>query len=160
VPDLLQSLCTPPGNQRAHYGEAIIGVIRNGNEYNTAFSTNFFSGTKGVKARVYALMDMKKKRFSPALLLTTAVVALFCMTGFALSPATPNADTDSISTNQISPPANADRDSETDIESIDANDTLPSAENAPRLMLIDEDVPDVSLDETGDKPQLILDEEN
>jgi beta-lactamase regulating signal transducer with metallopeptidase domain len=72
---------------RARYGETIIGVIRSGGEYKTALSTNFYSGTKGVKQRIYALMDMRKKRFSPILMMVVIIAALCCVTGVAAMPA-------------------------------------------------------------------------
>jgi hypothetical protein len=71
---------------RARYGEAIIGVIRGGGAYQTALSTNFFSSTKGIKKRVYAIMDISKKRFSPALLMIVLFASFCCVTAFAATP--------------------------------------------------------------------------
>jgi Antirepressor regulating drug resistance, predicted signal transduction N-terminal membrane component len=68
---------------RAQYGEAIIGVVRNGSAYHTALSTNFYSGTKG---RIYAIMDMSKKRFSPVLFIAILIITICGTTAFALSP--------------------------------------------------------------------------
>lgn len=72
---------------RAQYGEAIIGVVRNRSAYHTALSTNFYSGTNGMKKRVYAMMDMSKKRFSPVLFIAVFIFTLCGTTAFALSPA-------------------------------------------------------------------------
>jgi len=72
---------------RAQYGEAIIGVIRNRSAYHTALSTNFYSGTKGIKKRIYAMMDMSKKRFSPVLFIAVFIIAICGTTAFALSSA-------------------------------------------------------------------------
>lgn len=71
---------------RAQYGEAIIGVVRNGSAYHTALSTNFYSGTKGMKKRIYAMMDMSKKRFSPVLFIAILIITICGTTAFALSP--------------------------------------------------------------------------
>ncbi len=72
---------------RARYGESIIGVIRSGSACQTAFSTNFYSGTKGMKRRIYAMMDMTAKRFSPVLYFVVLLVTFFSTTTFALSSA-------------------------------------------------------------------------
>lgn len=62
--------------KRAQYGEAIIGVVRNGSTYHTALSTNFYSGTAGIKKRIYAMMDMSRKRFSPALFIVVFMITI------------------------------------------------------------------------------------
>lgn len=72
---------------RAQYGEAIIGVIRNGNAYHTALSTNFYSGAQGMKKRIYAMMDMSRKRFSPSLFIVVFMITICGTTAFALSSA-------------------------------------------------------------------------
>ena len=72
---------------RAQYGESIIGTIRNRNAYKTALSTNFYSGVTGMKKRVYAMMDLGKKRFSPLLLLVVLAITMCGTTAFALTPA-------------------------------------------------------------------------
>ncbi len=72
---------------RAQYGEAIIGVVRNRSAYHTALSTNFYSGTKGMKKRIYAMMDMSKKRFSPVLFIAIFIITICGTTAFAVSPA-------------------------------------------------------------------------
>nr|WP_319489733.1 M56 family metallopeptidase [uncultured Caproiciproducens sp.] len=71
---------------RARYGESVIGTVRNSSSYKTALSTNFYSGTKGMKKRIYAMMDMRKKRFSPVLFLAVLMLTLCGTTAFALSP--------------------------------------------------------------------------
>ena len=47
--------------QRKQYGETIIGVVRNGAKLQTALSTNFYGGKKGMKTRIFLIMDTKKK---------------------------------------------------------------------------------------------------
>lgn len=76
---------------RVRYGESIIGTVRNRSTYKTALSTNFYSGTKGMKKRIYAMMDITQKRFSPVLFLTVLVVTMCGTTAFALSPSLPAA---------------------------------------------------------------------
>jgi hypothetical protein len=70
---------------RACYGETIIGVIRKGRYCETALSTNFYSGKRGIKERVHAIMDQKKKRFSFGAILIAAAVTLCAITAFVLS---------------------------------------------------------------------------
>lgn len=72
---------------RAEYGETIIGVIRNGSACQTVFSTNFYSGPKGMKQRIYAMMDMTAKHFSPVLFFVILMITLCGATTFALAPA-------------------------------------------------------------------------
>lgn len=74
---------------RARYGESVIGTVRNSGAYKTALSTNFYSGTKGMKKRIYAMMDMANKRFSPVLFLGVLVITMCGTTAFALSPTLP-----------------------------------------------------------------------
>ncbi len=74
---------------RARYGESVIGTARNRGAYKTALSTNFYSGTKGMKKRIYAMMDMTNKRFSPVLFMAVVMVTMCGTTAFALSPTLP-----------------------------------------------------------------------
>lgn len=78
---------------RAQYGESIIGTIRNRNAYKTALSTNFYSGARGMKKRIHAMMDLRKKRFSPVLFLVVFAITMCGTTAFALSPAPTVIDT-------------------------------------------------------------------
>ncbi|WRS28416.1 M56 family metallopeptidase [Oscillospiraceae bacterium MB08-C2-2] len=74
---------------RARYGESVIGTVRNSSTYKTALSTNFYSGTNGMKKRIHAMMDMANKRFSPVLFLAVLVITMCGTTAFALSPTLP-----------------------------------------------------------------------
>lgn len=67
--------------QRRQYGEAIIGVVRNGAVLQTALSTNFYGGKKDMKNRISSIMDIKQKK---------AGVAVLCMVlvGIAMTGAT------------------------------------------------------------------------
>lgn len=70
---------------RARYGETIIGVIQKGKFYQTALSTNFYSGTKDIKKRIYAMMDMKRKRFSILALCIVSFITFCGISAFALT---------------------------------------------------------------------------
>lgn len=72
--------------RRAKYGEAIIAIVRNGSTYKTALSSNFYSGINGMKKRIYAMMDMTNKRFSPVLFMAVFMLTLCGTTAFALLP--------------------------------------------------------------------------
>lgn len=48
--------------QRRQYGETLIGAIRNGTNIHTALSTDFYSGGKTLKTRVFHIMDTTKKK--------------------------------------------------------------------------------------------------
>lgn len=49
-------------NGRQKYVEAIIGVIRKQPIVKSKFSTNFYSGKKGMKHRVFSIMDARNKK--------------------------------------------------------------------------------------------------
>lgn len=72
-------------DSRVRYGETIIGVIRSGSVFQTALSTNFYSGKRGIKDRVYAIMDIKNKRFSIFALMVVVILAVGGTSAFALS---------------------------------------------------------------------------
>lgn len=89
---------------RARYGQAILGLIRKGG-CQTVFSTNFHSGPKGTKQRIYAMMDMTRKRFSPVLFLMLLTITLCGTATFALSPAQAEDTADSeLTDTEIQPP--------------------------------------------------------
>lgn len=70
---------------RLHYGETIINVIREGKFYYTVLSTNFNSSAKGMKKRIYAIMNMKRKRFSFLALLVVTIITFFGVNVFVLT---------------------------------------------------------------------------
>lgn len=70
---------------RARYGETIIGVIQKGKFYQTALSTNFYSGAKDMKKRIYAMMDLKRKRFSVLALCIVSFITFCGISAFALT---------------------------------------------------------------------------
>lgn len=53
---------------RQQYSETILGVIKNQARVQTAFSTNFYRGRKGLKKRIFSIMDNTKKKAGAALL--------------------------------------------------------------------------------------------
>ncbi len=55
---------------RQRYSETILGVIKNQSRMQTAFSTNFYGGKKGMKKRIFSIMDSSKKK---------AGALLFCL---------------------------------------------------------------------------------
>lgn len=114
---------------RAKYGESIIGVVRNGSTCQTVLSTNFYSGTKGIKQRIYAMMDMTTKRFSPFLLLAIMIITLCGTATFAINSEQEKAKGSSeltngeikSSQNKFEPDSNADISSKSEIN----NHNLP-----------------------------------
>jgi hypothetical protein len=69
--------------QRKQYGEAIIGIVKNGAKLRTALSTDFYGGKKGMKNRISSIMDTSKKKAGFVIL----CVVLFAIigTGVALA---------------------------------------------------------------------------
>lgn len=59
---------------RQQYSETIIGVIKNQSRMPTAFSTNFYGGIRGMKKRIFSIMDTSKKR-AGALILCLVVLS-------------------------------------------------------------------------------------
>ena len=71
--------------QRRQYGETILGIVRNGAKLRTALSTNFYEGKRGMKNRIFSIMDTKKKK-AGAVVLCMAVAGII-MTGAAFAAA-------------------------------------------------------------------------
>ncbi len=68
---------------RKQYGETIIGVVRNGSKLQTALSTNFYGGKRGMKNRISSIIDTKRKKAGVAIL-CLALVGII-MTGATLT---------------------------------------------------------------------------
>lgn len=68
---------------RLYYSETIIGVVRHQSKLKTALSTNFYGGKKGMKKRIFSIMDMSKKKKGVAVL--CAALLLTLGTGFAFA---------------------------------------------------------------------------
>ncbi len=47
---------------RKQYGETIIAVVRGGKAHQTALSTNFYGGKRGMKNRITSMLDVKRKK--------------------------------------------------------------------------------------------------
>lgn len=60
---------------RKCYGETIIGIVRSKGEPRTSLSTNFYGGKKEMKARIFSLMDTRKKK-AGAIVLCIALLAI------------------------------------------------------------------------------------
>ena len=69
--------------QRQQYGETIIGVVRNGAKLQTALSTNYYGGKKGMKTRIFSIMDTTKKKAGVVVL--CVVLVAIVGTGVALA---------------------------------------------------------------------------
>jgi hypothetical protein len=62
--------------KRKQYGETIIGVVRNGARLQTALSTDFYGGEKGMKNRISSIMDTKRKKAGVAILCAVLVATI------------------------------------------------------------------------------------
>ena len=68
---------------RQTYCETIIGVIRYQSKLKTALSTNFYGGKKGMKNRIFSIMDMGRKKTGIAVV--CGALTLTLGTGIALA---------------------------------------------------------------------------
>ncbi|MBP1994213.1 M56 family metallopeptidase [Paenibacillus eucommiae] len=71
--------------QRKHYGETIIGVVRNTAKYQTSLTTNFYGGQKGMKTRVFSIMNSRKKKAGFMILSIALIVTIGTGAAFAIS---------------------------------------------------------------------------
>jgi hypothetical protein len=78
--------------RRKQYGEAIIGIVKNGAKLRTALSTNFYGGKNSMKNRIYSIMDSKQKKTGVAIL--CLAVAGTIITGGAFAAAAADEKTD------------------------------------------------------------------
>lgn len=70
-------------DNRLFYSETIIGVVKYQSKLKTSLSTNFYGGKKGMKKRIYSIMDMSKKKIGLAVL--CGVLILTLGTGFVFA---------------------------------------------------------------------------
>ncbi|SHJ15822.1 M56 family metallopeptidase [Lutispora thermophila] len=68
---------------RQRYSEIIIGIIKNQSRTQTAFSTNFYGGEKGMKKRIFSIMDTSQKK--AAIVVLCLVLAATLGTGVVAS---------------------------------------------------------------------------
>ncbi len=76
---------------RQYYSAAIIGVARYQSKRKTALSTYFYGGKKGLKRRIFSIMDMSKKKAGAAVLCGALILTLG--TGFTFAASAANAGT-------------------------------------------------------------------
>lgn len=70
---------------RQQYSETIIGVIKNQSRMQTVFSTNFYGGKKGMKKRIFSIMDTRKKRAGALILCLVVLGTLGTGAAFAVN---------------------------------------------------------------------------
>ncbi len=76
--------------QRKQYGETIIGVVRNGAKLQTALSTNYYGGKKGMKTRIFSIMDTTKKKAGVVILCVALITIIGAGTIFTVDASSPN----------------------------------------------------------------------
>lgn len=76
--------------QRQQYGETIIGVVRNGAKLQTALSTNYYGGKKGMKTRIFSIMDTTKKKAGVVILCVALITIIGAGTIFAVDASSSN----------------------------------------------------------------------
>jgi beta-lactamase regulating signal transducer with metallopeptidase domain len=81
--------------QRQRYGEALIGVIRNGAKLRTILSTNFYGGKKSMKTRIFSIMDTSKKKAGVLILCIAVMSTIGLGVAFSANNATVAAPIDS-----------------------------------------------------------------
>ncbi|RXZ79093.1 M56 family metallopeptidase [Paenibacillaceae bacterium] len=62
---------------RKQYGATIIGIVRQQDKQQTSLATYFYGGTKGMKARIFSIMDTRKKKAGAVIV----SIALVCTVG-------------------------------------------------------------------------------
>jgi bla regulator protein BlaR1 len=75
--------------RRRQYGETIIGVVRNGAKLQTSLSTNYYGGKRGMKTRIYSIMDTTKKKAGVVVLCAALIAIIGTGTVFAVAAASP-----------------------------------------------------------------------
>lgn len=68
---------------RLNYSETIIGVIRYQSKLKTALSTHFYGGKKGMKTRIFSIMDMSKKKAGLSIVCGALILTLGTGAAFA-----------------------------------------------------------------------------
>ena len=64
---------------RLQYSETIIGVVKYHSKFKTALSTNFYGGKKGMKNRIFSIMDTGNKR--TGIIVVCIIIAISMATG-------------------------------------------------------------------------------
>jgi len=68
---------------RQQYSETIIGVVKYQSKLKTALSTNFYGGKKGMKKRIFSIMDTGRKKTGIAIFCAVMIITLG--TGFVFA---------------------------------------------------------------------------
>ena len=77
---------------RQLYTKTIIGVIIHQSKLKTALSTNFYGGKKGMKKRIFSIMDVSKKNAGTALICGALIITIGTGLAFTASASTPQAN--------------------------------------------------------------------
>ena len=85
--------------QRLQYGETIIGVVRNGARLQTALTTNFYGGKKGMENRISSIIYIRRKK-NGVLILCMALVGII-LTGATLTAAANSEDSKESNTTKV-----------------------------------------------------------
>lgn len=74
---------------RQHYSETIIGVVKHQSKMKTALSTNFYGGKKGMKNRIFSIMDSSNRKAGVAILCGAIILTMGTGFAFAANTVTP-----------------------------------------------------------------------
>jgi beta-lactamase regulating signal transducer with metallopeptidase domain len=72
---------------RKRYGETIIAVVRNQTGRQTSLSTNFYEGRRGMRTRLFSIMDTTKKKSGIVILGIALIATIGTGAAFAVSSA-------------------------------------------------------------------------
>ncbi|MDO4274373.1 MAG: M56 family metallopeptidase [Eubacteriales bacterium] len=88
---------------RQFYSETIIGVVRYQSKLKTALSTNFYGGIKGMKKRIFSIMDMNRKKAGIGVLCSVLFLTLGTGVVFAANEEIENISETSASNTEVTP---------------------------------------------------------
>lgn len=80
-------VCSKDIDIRQHYSETIIGVIQHQSKQNTLLSTQFYGGKKGMKKRIFSIMDMRPKKTGVVILCAALIMTMGTGLGFTTNAA-------------------------------------------------------------------------
>lgn len=88
---------------RLSYSETIIGVVRYKSRLTTAFSTNFYGGKKGMRSRIFSIMDTGKKKTGLSILCVALMLTVGTGAAFAANAATQNQPENTKGSTEVTP---------------------------------------------------------
>lgn len=88
---------------RLSYSETIIDVVRYKSRLTTAFSTNFYGGKKGMRSRIFSIMDTGKKKTGLSILCVALMLTLGTGAAFAANAAVINSPERTDANTEITP---------------------------------------------------------